>query len=147
MVAATAVVAFLTKPPESTMSWTVLKDVDHLKAEVARARMEGKAVVVDVGATWCTYCKKYEHLIAEKEALRTLFMKIVRLKIDVTDDPRADLRAALEMEPGQPQMVFLSAQGRIQRSLDVKKWFKDESQAELVKRVDKVLQMEKASVK
>ena len=42
------------RPPRG--EWTYLRDVDHLKAEVALAVKEGRPTVIDFWATWCKNC-------------------------------------------------------------------------------------------
>jgi thiol:disulfide interchange protein DsbD len=140
LVVATAGVAFLTKPPPS-LDWTKVADVEHLKREVASAKAAGQPVVVDIWATWCKYCKKYEEVIADDPGLRAAFGKLRRLKIDVTDGPRNDLRSALGMKAGQPQMVFLDGRGRILQATHLDGWKgnEDKSKSALQKRVELLL--------
>jgi thiol:disulfide interchange protein DsbD len=137
LVAITASVAFLTKPAPG-LEWTKVADVEHVKREVASARASGQPVVVDIWATWCFYCKRYESLINADDGLRAGFEKMKRLKIDVTNDERNDLRRALGMRRGQPQMIFLDGQGRILQSAHLEGWQgdKDASRGALQKRVD-----------
>jgi thiol:disulfide interchange protein len=141
LILGTAVGAFLLRPlsggPE--VHWTVLRDVDHLVAEVGKAGTEGKAVVVDVGAEWCFYCKKYEEMIRDDRDLNRGFQAISRLKIDVTEDKREDLREALGIPLGQqPYMVFLDRQGRILRGADVTRWEGGKGKKELERRLKMV---------
>jgi thiol:disulfide interchange protein DsbD len=121
VVLATAVVAFLTKPPPD-LGWTKLRDVAHLEQEIERSVARGRPVVVDIWATWCKNCKKFEHLIAEDEELKARFRHLTLLKIDVTNDPRDDLRWALGMVAGQPQMVFVDRTGLARRSAYIASW-------------------------
>jgi thiol:disulfide interchange protein len=112
------------EPPEveGALAWQTLKDVAHLRQEVEAATRAGKIVVVSTSATWCAYGKKYEALIEGDDELRAGFSRAVRLRLDVTEDPRHDLRAALGMGSGQPRMVFLDRRGRILRAADVTGW-------------------------
>jgi thiol:disulfide interchange protein len=137
MVLATAGVAFLTKPGAS-LSWTVLKDTAHLDAELAKAREAGKPAVVDIWATWCVYCKKYESLIGSDKELRDRFDQLVRLKIDVTSDDRDDLRTAICMGKGQPRLVFFDTKTRILLDAGVDNWHGDDSKKRLMESLDLV---------
>ncbi len=147
LVVATGAVAFLTRTPSEAslpagaasahvdLSWTPVATRSQLVSEVARARREGKAVVVDVWAKWCTYCKRYDRVIEDSPALRTAFGAMHRLRIHVDDDDQVALREGLDIpRDTQPFLVFLDKAGRIQRSLDVDRWFDDKSEAELVTR-------------
>ena len=135
LIITTGVVAFLTRQPPSE-GWIKIKDVAHLKQEVARATKEKRPVVVKISATWCTYCKAYDGVIAGNAYLSETFGDMVRLKIDVEKDTRDDLRAAVGLPGGQPKMVFFDEQGRIRRAADVQEWFGEASDDELKKRVD-----------
>jgi thiol:disulfide interchange protein DsbD len=127
---ATVVVALLTRPaapaefaraePGATggAAWTVLRDRAHLLDEATRAKGR-RPVVVDTTADWCYYCKKWEELIAADAELHEGFSRLARLQIDVTDDPRLDLRSAIGAARAQPYFVFLDAEGRIRRDLDL----------------------------
>ncbi len=149
LVFATGAVAFLTRTPSAPtlpagavasagtdLSWTPVTGREELVSEVARARREGKAVVVDVWAKWCTYCKRYDRVIEESPALRAAFGAMHRLRIHVDDDDQVALREGLDIpRDTQPFLVFLDKEGRIQRALDVDRWLEDKSEAELVARV------------
>ena len=135
LVITTGVVAFLTRQAPAE-GWIKIKDVAHLKQEVARATREKRPVVVKISATWCTYCKAYDGVIAGNADLRDAFENMVRLKIDVEKDTRDDLRQAVGLPGGQPKMVFFDEQGRIRRGADVQRWYGEESPDELKKRVD-----------
>ena len=126
LIITTGIVAFLARAPAAE-GWIKLEDVAHLKREVARATEEKKPVVVKVGATWCTYCKAYDGVIAGDAYLRDAFEGMVRLKIDVEKDTRDDLREAVGLEAGQPRMVFFDEAGRIRRAADIQEWEGDGS--------------------
>ena len=113
-----------------------MTDRDALASEVAAARSAGLGVVVEVWAPWCVYCLQYDDLIAHDPSLHAGFARLVRLRIDVTDDSRAALRSALGIPPNtQPFLVFVDAQGRLRRRLDVDRWFQERSAAELTRRL------------
>ena len=135
LVITTGLVAFLTRQP-SVEGWIKLKDVAHLQEEVARATKLKRPVVIKIGATWCTYCKAYDGVIADDAYLSENFENMVRLKIDVEKDTRDDLRQAVGLPGGQPKMVFFDEHGRIRRAADIQEWHGDESVDELKKRVD-----------
>jgi thiol:disulfide interchange protein DsbD len=132
LAATVGLVAFLTRPGD--MAWTDVRDRDHLVALVEQAKKEGKATVVDVWATWCTYCRKYDHVVENDAELESAFRRMNRARIRVDEGSRDDLRSAVGAPPGQPVMVFLDSQGRIRRDLDVKEWLKGPAD-ELRKRV------------
>jgi hypothetical protein len=112
----------LEKAETGPLAWTAVDSVDRLRQEVDAAKAAGKPVVVAPYATWCKYCQRYVALVDETSDLREGFAHLVRLRLDVTDDPRTELRAALGMGPGQPQFVFLDREGQILRGLRLEGW-------------------------
>ncbi|MHC5010929.1 MAG: protein-disulfide reductase DsbD family protein [Planctomycetota bacterium] len=140
LVLTTGLVAMLTRQglAGGPDGWIKVRDVAHLQEEVARAKAEGRPVVVDVWAIWCKYCKEYDKVIERDPYLREAFDQMVRLKIDVEKDAREDLRAALGLPAGQPKMVFFDEQGRIRRAADIQQWYGGDSGSELRRRVDLV---------
>jgi thiol:disulfide interchange protein DsbD len=122
LAATIAFVAFLTRPGD--LAWTDLRDRAHLVAAVERAKEEGKVTVVDVWAPWCTYCRKYDHVIEGDAELKAAFRNMNRLRIRVDSDARLDLRGGVGIKEGQPILVFIDAQGRIHREHDIEGWIK-----------------------
>jgi thiol:disulfide interchange protein DsbD len=127
---ATGLVAVLTRrsSADDQLDWTTVTSREQLVAEVDKARAQGKGTVVDVWATWCHFCVKYDDLIAEDPPLRDEMSRFHRLRMDLTNEDRpweAGLREGLGIPTNlQPFMVFLDSQGRIRRDSDVT-WPKD----------------------
>jgi thiol:disulfide interchange protein DsbD len=124
IVAVTGLAALLTRPPQE-LDWTVVRDRDHLVLLVAEARERRQPVVVDFWATWCTYCLKYDEVIAAAPDLLADFGRVRRLKVDLTRGPEAfdPVREALGVPRGiQPFLVFLDGEGAIRRNADIRKW-------------------------
>jgi len=88
---------------------------------VARAKAEGKAVLVEFGASWCVWCRRFEAFVnapASGDIVRKQFV-IVNLTVQERDDkkalenPGAD-RAMVQWggkEAGLPFYVFLDSDG------------------------------------
>ncbi len=107
-------------PPENTLNWQSVDNVDELKSAVAKANAEGRAVVIDFTAKNCTYCKYFKKVISDNEKLLRKFQKVTAIKIDLTDGEKPRIRGALAV-PAQirPVMVFIDSDGRIHRKADV----------------------------
>ena len=142
LAAVTGLVAVMTRPPGGELGWVVVKDREALVAEVDKARAEGKSVVVDVWATWCAYCKKYDSVIEEDAELKKGFSRLRMIRIDVTEaseKERTDsLREAVGIPGGQPHMVFVTPKGFVRRSLTVKGWMGSDVVKELRERLQKL---------
>lgn len=87
-----------------------------------RARAEGKAVLIEFGASWCTWCRNFEAFVVSADAGRVLQAHFVIVKLTVHE--RGD-KQALEhpggnalmdtmggAKAGLPFYVFLDAGGR-----------------------------------
>jgi thiol:disulfide interchange protein DsbD len=139
LAAATGVVAFGTRH-SNDLPWTTVTSREQLVAEVEAARKEGQPVVVDVWATWCTYCRKYDDVIEGDEKLLGLFRSLRRLRLDLTGDDRPwepGLRSGLGIPSDtQPYMVFLDTDGKIRRELDVTRWLGSDAATLLTARVE-----------
>jgi thiol:disulfide interchange protein DsbD len=136
VVAATLVVALLTRRAEETTGWITIRDRDHMVAEVEKAKKAGQATVFDVWGTWCHYCKVFDEVIEDDPVLRDGFKKMKTGRLDITEDQRTDLRDGIGIGPGQPILVFLDKEGRIHRDMDLR-WpgGKDLAREELRKRL------------
>ncbi len=79
-------------------------------AAFAKARAEGKGVMIDFAAIWCKPCKGLEKTFGKKRVYRELVENFVPLKFDVSEDTAED-RARQEMYQAKtlPAVVFLDA--------------------------------------
>ncbi len=135
LAAATLAVAFLTAP-EANDGWIDLRDRQHFVAEVQKARSKGKVTVVDVWAPWCPHCRDYDRVIEGDAALKSAFESMHRVRINVQDDQRPDLRDGIGIKTNlQPYMVFVDERGRLRRDLDVYQWFPKDPAGELKNRL------------
>ena len=92
--------------------------VAELNGAVARATREGRPIMIDFTAAWCTSCKEMEATTFLDPAVRKALSGVVLLQADVTADD-ADDKALLKRLSviGPPTIAFYGRDGR-ERSRD-----------------------------
>lgn len=100
------------------ISWMTLADSDFnwMASETegrAKALAEGKPVLIDFGATWCTACKELEHKTFPDPAVKAEAPKFVSIHIDATDDELPETKRLSEKYQvvGLPTVIMLDKAG------------------------------------
>jgi thiol:disulfide interchange protein DsbD len=100
--------------------FTRIKSAGDLDAALANARAQGKPVMLDFYADWCSYCIQYEQYVFPVPAVQEALADYVLLQADVTATDGAD--KALMQQVGvvlPPAILFFDRQGQEQRPLRV----------------------------
>jgi thiol:disulfide interchange protein DsbD len=80
---------------------------------IALARAEGKPVIIDFWAEWCTACKELDKIAWADPRVREAASGFVALKMDGTDGSDAFLAVADRYGVvGMPAVIFLDSKGR-----------------------------------
>ena len=89
-----------------------VRSVAELDAALAQAKADGRAVMLDFYADWCTACLEMEHSTFTDAIVQSRLKGVVLLQADVTLNS-ADDRALLERFRlfGPPGILFYDAQG------------------------------------
>ncbi|HEY0194894.1 MAG TPA: cytochrome c biogenesis protein CcdA, partial [Kofleriaceae bacterium] len=83
-------------------------------AAFAKARAEGKGVMVDFSATWCVPCSELELTFGDSDVYDALTKNFVPLKLDVSDNSAADEEIKKRYDSATlPSVVFLSTDGHV----------------------------------
>jgi thiol:disulfide interchange protein DsbD len=80
---------------------------------VAQARAEGRPVIVDFWAEWCTACKELDQTAWADAQVRLEAARFVRVKVDGTeaDDAVTAIQERYQVQ-GMPTVVFIDSAGR-----------------------------------
>ncbi|MFT3858455.1 MAG: protein-disulfide reductase DsbD [Aquabacterium sp.] len=102
-----------TSAHHSVLPFERVRTLAELDAAVARAAAQGRPVMLDFYADWCTACLEMEHQTFRDPAVQAALKDAVLLQADVTlngEDDRA-LLARFKLF-GPPGIIFFDAQGR-----------------------------------
>jgi thiol:disulfide interchange protein DsbD len=95
---------------EGGLTWHVHQDE---LAALARARAEGKPVIIDFWADWCVACKELDKTAWSDPRVRAATGRFVTLKMDGTNDSDAFQRVFDKYQVvGMPTVVFIDSTGR-----------------------------------
>jgi thiol:disulfide interchange protein DsbD len=99
--------------PASTLEFRAIHSVVDLDREVTQARAQGRSVLVDFSADWCTSCKEMERYTFTDPAVQAALSNTVLLRANVTQND-ADDQALLQRFGifGPPTIAFYGADGR-----------------------------------
>ncbi|MGA1007834.1 MAG: protein-disulfide reductase DsbD [Sedimenticolaceae bacterium] len=121
---------------EEHAAFTRIKTLDELNQAVKQASAEGKSVMLDFYADWCTYCKTMEQEIFPDPKVKAALSNFVLLQADITrmDDDDKALTEHLNM-PAPPALYFWNSKGEERRDLRL---IGNLTAEQLVKRISQV---------
>lgn len=93
----------------------------ELDQQLARARTEGKAVILDFYADWCTDCVRMEKTTFTNPRVTSILSQpFVALQVDVTDPNDAGTKAIKKRFGvfGPPAVLFFDSQGNARKDLN-----------------------------
>jgi thiol:disulfide interchange protein DsbD len=98
---------------EHELPFQRIKTVDDLDREIAAASSQGKSVMLDFYATWCTSCKEMEAYTFTDDDVQAALANTVWLQADVTDNDKADQGLLQRFGVfGPPTIIFFGTDGQ-----------------------------------
>jgi thiol:disulfide interchange protein DsbD len=87
--------------------------VPSLEDGIARAKAEGRPVIIDFWASWCVACKELDRIAWSDERVRAEASRFVAVKLDGSEEDEAFVAIAERFRvPGMPTVIFLDGKGR-----------------------------------
>ncbi|CAM2990636.1 protein-disulfide reductase DsbD [Vibrio diazotrophicus] len=101
-----------TEQQQSTISFKRIANVDELNAELEKAKLAGKAVMLDFYADWCVACKEFEKYTFHQPDVEQKLKDVVLLQADVTRNQPQDIELLKQMDVlGLPTIEFWNDKG------------------------------------
>jgi thiol:disulfide interchange protein DsbD len=95
------------QPGEQYPEFKTIKGLDELQAELNKASLQGKTVMLDFYADWCVSCIEMETYTFPKLEVRSVLRELVLLKADVTGNDEIDQALMNEFKIfGPPAILF-----------------------------------------
>lgn len=95
------------------IEFTRIADVSDLNQQLATARAQGKAVMLDFYADWCVACKEFEKYTFHQPDVEQKLSNFVLLQADVTRNQPQDIELLRQLQVlGLPTIAFWDAQGQ-----------------------------------
>ncbi|WJW75286.1 protein-disulfide reductase DsbD [Thiohalobacter sp. IOR34] len=100
-------------PGASHIQFQRVKTVEDLQRAVSAAAAEGRPVMLDFFAEWCTDCHRLEKYTFADPRVREALGNAVLLKADVTANDAEDKALLKHFRiPGPPSIIFFDGEGR-----------------------------------
>ncbi|MCG9695600.1 protein-disulfide reductase DsbD [Shewanella sp. Isolate11] len=109
-------------------SHKTIKSLAELETEVANAKAQGKAVMLDLYADWCVACKEFENITFKDPAVQQRLSQMVFLQADVTKNDAIDIELLEHYSVlGLPTLLMFDDQGELRDDLRVTGFMKPEA--------------------
>jgi thiol:disulfide interchange protein DsbD len=113
-----AVAASTEVTQKNAVTFTKIRSLDELKSELAKA--QGKRVLVDFYADWCTSCKELEHVTFKDAGVIAKLRDFVLLQADVTKNGNDEKVLMKEFGIfGPPAILFFDEEGNKIKGKDI----------------------------
>ena len=120
---------------EPTLAFDTIKSLDDLDKRVAAASAQGRPVMLDFYADWCTSCKEMERYTFSDKGVQAALSNAVLLHADVTRNDPTDQELLKHFGIfGPPTIAFYGANGEERRNFRVVGYMKAAEFADLARR-------------
>jgi len=104
--------AISTEQKQNQIAFIRIANVEQLNTQLAKAKADGKAVMLDFYADWCVACKEFEKYTFHQPDVESRLKDFVLLQADVTRNQPQDIALLKQMNVlGLPTIEFWNTKG------------------------------------
>ena len=102
----------------SHLAWQKVTTAEQLEAEIARAKLESKPIIIDVYADWCVACQPIEKEVFPRVDVQEALKGFTLIQLDLTKyNASQDIILQQKEILGPPTMLFLNSNAQEIRNL------------------------------
>jgi thiol:disulfide interchange protein DsbD len=102
-------ISWINTPAGGEIEWMASEEAGR-----AKALADGKPVLIDFGASWCTACKELEHKTFPDPNVRAEAARFIAIRVDASDDENPETKRLSEKYKivGLPTVIMMDRDGK-----------------------------------